>query len=137
MVASILVPILKVLLFAVLSFVAGAVLGFITRQVMKLVLIAVFLVLTAFAADISGYVDTGVDWISMFNGIIDSIGLQGLVNGAITFAAEAFKGAATGEEGAAATVSFAKPLATLLMLTVIVVPFLLGFLKALHPSTSE
>lgn len=128
----------KILLIAGASFLFGSLLGFMTRKILKVVFSLVLIFLVVFSADISGYINTGIEWTKFFNRVLEMSGSKQLITQFFVALFGAFKSASQpGAQKGTLELSFIGPLSNIFFIAIIALPFLIGFFKSLYPQSSE
>jgi uncharacterized membrane protein (Fun14 family) len=121
-------------IYVLLSFGSGVVLGYITRKMIQVTLIISGLVLFTFIVDTIGLINTGIQWPNLFNNFLSAIGADTfIVKLATAFLYSIEKAASnTGQPPSPPELTLTS-LPSLLVLLLLIIPFILGFLKSLHP----
>lgn len=121
------------LIYAFASFVAGALAGFLTRKILKLAVVGFGIISFVFAADVSGFIETGVDWIGTFDSFLRGIGAVDFATGVAKYYIGAIQRVTTpGSDPAPVSVNVTDP-SVILVFVVLILPFAFGFLKAMNP----
>lgn len=121
-------------IYILLSFGSGVVLGYITRKMIQVTIIIAGLVLFTFVVDTIGLINTGIQWPNIFKNVLSKLGLD-------TFVIKLATGFVHSIEKAASNTGQTPPppeltltsVPSLLILLLLIIPFILGFLKSLHP----
>lgn len=119
---------LKAIVYIAVSFIAGALIGYITRTALKIAALLLLSIGVGFALDISGFIDIGLDT-SLLDSIIATFEVKSTLSGLVQYIQNVAHHQLAGAGPNPATTL---PLGEVAFL-VGALPFLVGFFFALNP----